>query len=143
DKTGCADLRCHLSEERGRGVAVRHPLDTNIEGLQPRREVGHLNGHHFGDDGVVHNRHDSLPAIPIVRLVVWRLTTGAGRLGYSIAPKIQGLNSSWPTPASSLFVRLPEATARISSKISLPSSSRVTPSSTFPALLSMSGSWRA
>ena len=47
---------------------------------------------------------------------------------------IHGLYSSSPTPASSLLVRSPEATARIFSKISCPSSSRLTPSRTFPGV---------
>jgi hypothetical protein len=70
-----------------------------------------------------------------------RLPFAVCRLRQSIAPMIQGLNSSSPTPASSLLLCLPEATARISSKISRPSSSRGTPSRTLPALMSMSGSW--
>ena len=71
------------------------------------------------------------------------ITLRVDRAGYSIAPMIQGLYSSSPTPASSLLVRSPDATARIFSKISWPSSSRLTPSSTLPALMSMSGSWLA
>jgi hypothetical protein len=36
---------------------------------------------------------------------------------YMTGPMIQGANSSSPTPESSLLLRLPEATATISSKI--------------------------
>ncbi len=39
------------------------------------------------------------------------------RLPYITGPMIQGANSSSPTPESSLLLRLPEATAMISSKI--------------------------
>src|SRR5262249_6829980 len=71
------------------------------------------------------------------------LTRRPGMTGCSqrTAPRIHGLNSSSPTPASSLFVRLPEATARTLSKISSPTASRLAPSSTWPAFTSMSGSW--
>ncbi len=62
---------------------------------------------------------------------------------YRMAPTIQGLNSSSPTPAISLLLCSPEATAKILMKISSPSSSSVMPSRTRPALMSISGSWLA
>src|SRR6266581_4474402 len=48
-----------------------------------------------------------------------RLAFGCGSY-YITGPIIQGANSSSPTPESSLFVCLPEATATISSKICRP-----------------------
>src|SRR5229473_8399475 len=56
---------------------------------------------------------------------------------------IQGANSSSPTPESSLFDRLPEATATISSKIWLPTFGSGVPSRITPQLISMSSCmWR-
>src|SRR5581483_485113 len=57
---------------------------------------------------------------------------------YSVGPMLHGANSSSPTPLISLFVLLPEATARISSKICLPTTSSGVPSRTTPALMSIS-----
>ena len=62
---------------------------------------------------------------------------------YSVTPTIQGLNSSSPTPASSLLVGFPDATARSSSKISAPTCSTPAPSRIWPALTSMSGACAA
>src|SRR4029079_18841871 len=62
---------------------------------------------------------------------------------YSVTPMIQGLNSSSPTPASSLFVGFPDATARSSSKTSSPTCSTVAPSRMRPASTSMSGACAA
>src|SRR5439155_26679699 len=62
---------------------------------------------------------------------------------YNVTPTIQGLNSSSPTPASSLFVCFPDATARSSAKISAPTSSTPAPSRIRPAFTSMSGSCAA
>ena len=54
-------------------------------------------------------------------------------------PRIQGANSSSPMPRSSDLVRLPAATATISSKMRRPTSSTVSvPSRMVPALRSMS-----
>src|SRR5436309_1875753 len=55
-----------------------------------------------------------------------------------VAPTIQGLNSSSPTPCRSLLLFSPEATASIFSKISAPTASSDAPSSTRPASTSMS-----
>jgi len=56
---------------------------------------------------------------------------------------IQGANSSSPTPESSLFERLPDATAITSSKIWRPTIGSGVPSSTTPQLMSMSSAmWR-
>ena len=56
---------------------------------------------------------------------------------------IQGANSSSPTPDSSLFERLPEATAITSSKIWRPTVAIGVPSRTTPQLMSMSSAmWR-
>src|SRR5262245_15741075 len=55
---------------------------------------------------------------------------------YSTGPTRQGTNSLWPS--NSLFVRSPEATRRIRSKIRWPTSSTVSlPSTMAPALMSM------
>src|SRR5882724_1609908 len=56
---------------------------------------------------------------------------------------IHGANSSSPTPESSLFDFLPEATATISSKICRPTTGSGVPSRITPQLMSMSSSmWR-
>src|SRR6266508_6208115 len=71
-----------------------------------------------------------------------RLAFGCGS-PYITGPMIQGANSSSPTPESSLFDRLPEATATISSKICRPTSGNGVPSRMTPQLISMSSSmWR-
>src|SRR5437667_262743 len=58
-------------------------------------------------------------------------------------PMIHGANSSSPTPDSSLLVRLPEATAMISSKIWRPTVGSGVPSRITPQLTSMSSCmWR-
>lgn len=57
---------------------------------------------------------------------------------YSVAPRIQGLNSSSPIPCASLRLGVPEATAIIVSKISRPTSSTLAPSRIRPALMSIS-----
>src|SRR5215470_5986425 len=58
-------------------------------------------------------------------------------------PMIQGANSSSPTPLSSLFVRLPDATATMSSKICRPTVGSGVPSRMTPQLMSMSSCmWR-
>ncbi len=68
---------------------------------------------------------------------------GRGPRSYSTGPMIHGANSSSPTPASSLLLRLPDATAIISSKICRPTTSSGVPSRMTPALMSMSSSmWR-
>src|SRR5262249_14336779 len=55
-------------------------------------------------------------------------------------PMIHGANSSSPTPESSLLLRLPEATATISSKIWRPTVASAVPSTITPQLMSMSSS---
>ncbi len=57
---------------------------------------------------------------------------------YNVGPIPHGANSSSPTSFISLFVFLPLATARISSKISFPTSSTGMPSRILPALISIS-----
>src|SRR5262249_6213538 len=65
------------------------------------------------------------------------------RGGYITGPMIQGANSSSPTPESSLFDRLPDATAITSSKICRPTSGKGVPSRITPQLMSMSSCiWR-
>jgi hypothetical protein len=66
-----------------------------------------------------------------------RLAFGCGS-PYITGPMIQGANSSSPTPESSLFDCLPEATATISSKICRPTTGRGVPSRMTPQLMSMS-----
>ena len=61
----------------------------------------------------------------------------------SVGPTLQGANSSSPTPWISLFVRLPLATARISSKIASPTADTAVPSRMTPASMSMSSSMRS
>lgn len=79
------------------------------------------------------------PALARVRVPPRRRGRGARRR-YSTGPMIQGANSSSPTPERSLFVRLPEATAMISSKICRPTTSSGVPSRITPQLMSMSSS---
>src|SRR5574342_439046 len=63
--------------------------------------------------------------------------------GHMTGPMIHGANSSSPTPDSSLLLRLPEATATISSKICRPTAGSGSPSRITPQLMSMSSSmWR-
>src|ERR1700736_3309730 len=59
---------------------------------------------------------------------------------YKVGPMLHGANSSSPTPLISLLVFLPLATARISSKICLPTSSTGVPSRIPPGLTSVSSS---
>src|SRR5258708_31533171 len=59
---------------------------------------------------------------------------------HNVGPIDHGANSSSPTPLISLFVFLPDATARISSKICLPTTSTGVPSRMTPASMSMSSS---
>ena len=59
-------------------------------------------------------------------------------------PSCHGMNSSWPRSRDSLTVSFPDATARISAKISRPTYSTVAVASTMrPQLMSMSSAWRA
>src|ERR1043165_1542092 len=79
---------------------------------------------------------------------VWSLAAQGGPAGtagdrYSVGPVCQGANSSSPMPSSSLLVGLPDATARISSKIWRPTSSSDTPPRIVPQSMSMSSfMWR-
>src|SRR5262249_20569038 len=59
---------------------------------------------------------------------------------YNVGPMLQGANSSSPTLFSSLLVFLPDATAKISSKICRPTASTGVPSKITPASMSMSPS---
>src|SRR5262249_13088552 len=59
-------------------------------------------------------------------------------LPHRVGPIAHGANSSSPTPLASLFVFLPLATARISSKICRPTSSTGVPARITPASTSMS-----
>src|SRR6266851_3545645 len=71
-------------------------------------------------------------------LVFARLAFGCTSPCYMTGPMIHGANSSSPTPDSSLLLRLPEATATISSKICRPTSGSGVPSRITPQLMSIS-----